>query len=80
MEASITGRGWLVDADLLTATVVAAYEALPPAERSNGRWARNFADRLEHQHKLWISQNNVSGEELRRISDDTVRAVAGIGE
>ncbi|WP_408911457.1 AAA family ATPase [Corynebacterium gottingense] len=80
VEASITGRGWLVDADLLTATVVAAYEALPPAERSNGRWARNFADRLEHQHKLWISQNNVSGEELRRISDDTVRAVAGIGE
>ena len=57
--------------------MVAVYEALPTAERSNGRWARNFADRLEHRHKLWIARTDPSGEDLRTITEETVRAVGG---
>lgn len=72
---SLKSRGWNVDAALLESTVVAVYEALPSAERSNGRWARNFADRLEHRHKLWIAQNDPSGEALRTITEETVRIV-----
>ena len=72
---SLKARGWSVDAALLEGTVVAVYEALPSAERSNGRWARNFADRLEHRHKLWIAQNDPSGEALRTITEETVRIV-----
>lgn len=72
---SLRARGWSVDAALLEATVVTVYEALPSAERSNGRWARNFADRLEHRHKLWIAQNDPSGEALRTITEETVRIV-----
>lgn len=75
VEASLQGRGWLIDAALLEATVTAVYDALPAHERGNGRWARNFADRLEHRHKLWIAQHNASGDQLRTITDDTVRAV-----
>lgn len=74
---SLKGRGWSIDTALLDATVVAVYEALPTAERSNGRWARNFADRLEHRHKLWIARTDPSGEDLRTITEETVRAVGG---
>lgn len=72
VERILTARGWRFDVPVLTATVEQAYAALAPQQRSNGRWARTFADAVEREHKLWIAAHNAAGEELRTIADDTI--------
>lgn len=72
VERILTSRCWRFDVPVLTATVEQTYAALAPQQRSNGRWARTFADAVEREHKLWIAAHNAAGEELRTITDETI--------
>lgn len=72
VERILTSRGWRFDVPVLTATVENTYAALAPQQRSNGRWARTFADAVEREQKLWIAAHNAAGEELRTIADETI--------
>lgn len=66
---AIVKKDWTFNDGLLKSIVVNKYKQLPDAERSNGRWARNFADKLIAQHKLWLGEHPDT-EEVTAISDD----------
>src|SRR5699024_8262152 len=55
---NIITKDWLVNTALLKEVVQQLYEAVPQNKRSNGRWARNYAERLINAHKVWLDQQN----------------------
>jgi len=61
---AIVTKNWTVNTEMLQQVVVARYKALPESERSNGRWARNFADTLIANHEKWLSENIDSNPDL----------------
>ncbi|MDO5728683.1 MAG: AAA family ATPase [Actinomycetaceae bacterium] len=63
---------WDVNGDKVAQIAAARYTQLPASERSNGRWARTFAESIERAHKKWIVQNDVDVEDLRTIRDEVL--------
>lgn len=63
---------WTVDTQKVAAIAAARYAQLPSSERSNGRWARNFAETIEREHKKWIVLNDVDVDDLRKINDEVL--------
>lgn len=74
--ARTLAASWIVDAGLLHDAVVVVYDALPPAERANGRTARMFAEQLEGIQSNHIATSDIQGEALRVIPDHVVVAFA----
>ncbi len=54
---NIVTKHWTINTELLHTVVVKNYKQLPANKQSNGRWARNFADKLISQHKLWLADH-----------------------
>ncbi len=73
---AIVKKEWEVNEDLLKQVVTQGYKKLPENERSNGRYARNFADDLINQHILWIGQNPEI-ENKRLIQDELLLTLMG---
>ena len=67
---AIVTKNWTVNEQLLKSMVVSRYKQLPDDERSNGRWARNFADKLISQHKLWLGAHLDDTTDFQHIQDD----------
>ncbi|WP_461214105.1 AAA family ATPase [Lacticaseibacillus sp. GG6-2] len=69
---NIVTKNWTVNVVLLKSVVASLYKKLPENERSNGRWARNFAEKLISQHKLWLGKQDVelAGFDVKKIQDD----------
>jgi len=67
VEKNIT-KHWQVDSDYLRTVVSDIYRHLPEAEKANARWARNFSEKLIQNHKIWISDHQLSGTEMKQIS------------
>ena len=68
---------WEFDAELVEQVAAETYEKLPEQDRSNGRWARNFAERLEALHSDHVATHGITGDAVRRIDPEVVRA-AGV--
>lgn len=69
VEENIT-KHWQVDSDYLRSVVSDIYRHLPEAEKANARWARNFSEKLIQNHKIWISDHQLSGDGMKRISSE----------
>ncbi|GGP15234.1 AAA family ATPase [Oceanobacillus neutriphilus] len=67
VEKNIT-KHWQVDSDYLRSMVSDIYRQLPEEEKTNARWARNFSEKLIQNHKIWISDHQLSGNEMKQIS------------
>ena len=65
---------WSVNEELLGDVASSRYAALEERDRSNGRWARNFAEQLELAHKRWIVQHPDAAE-LTRIPDEVIQGL-----
>ncbi|WP_339178024.1 AAA family ATPase [Oceanobacillus sp. FSL W7-1293] len=61
---------WKVDSNHLHSVVSEVYRNLPEAEKANARWARNFSEKLIQNHKIWISDHQLSGQEIKQISPE----------
>lgn len=70
-------KSWVLNEALLCEIATATYDALPPTERNNGRWARNFAERVVRLHNAHLVANNVFGEDMKHIPDEVLYAAAG---
>ncbi|WP_213810498.1 AAA family ATPase [Jeotgalicoccus sp. WY2] len=68
---------WRFNEDFLRMTVMNAYEQLPEADKSNGRWARNFTQKLLMQHKNYIVNEDVEPDNFDFITD---KVIFGMGE
>lgn len=66
---AIVEKDWQVNEVLLKSVVTKLYKELPEEDQSNGRWARNFSDKLIAQHKLWLSEHS-DVTDVTHISDD----------
>src|SRR5699024_1871196 len=75
----ILAQRWEVDAELVEQVTAETYEGLPEKERSNGRWARNFAERLESLHSDHVVEHGITGEAVRRIDPTVIRAAGARG-
>ncbi|MEK4298362.1 AAA family ATPase [Oceanobacillus sp. FSL W8-0428] len=69
VEKNIT-KHWQVDSAYLRSVVSDIYRHLPESEKANARWARNFSEKLIQNHKIWISDNQLSGTEMKQISTE----------
>lgn len=63
-------KHWQVDSDHLYNVVSEVYRQLPEAEKANARWARNFSEKLIQNHKIWISDHQLSGQDIKQISTE----------
>lgn len=70
---------WEFDAELVEQVAAETYETLPEQERSNGRWARNFAERLEALHSDYVASHSITGDAVRRIDPEAIRAAGAHG-
>jgi len=71
-------KNWEVDVDLLKSTVIEIYESLPENEKANARWARNFTDRLIQHHKIWLSDNEISVQQLKQIHPEVIHGMKDV--
>ena len=70
---------WQFDEELVEQVAAQTYEALPAPQRSNGRWARNFAERLEALHSDHVATHAITGDDVRRIDQEVIRAAGARG-
>ncbi|HIY23265.1 MAG TPA: AAA family ATPase [Candidatus Brachybacterium merdigallinarum] len=70
-------KRWDIDGELVEQVAAEAYEELPAKERSNGRWARNFAEHLESLHSDHVAAHGITGDAVRRIDPEVIRAAGG---
>ena len=70
---------WQFDEELVEQVAAQTYEALPAPQRSNGRWARNFAERLEALHSDHVATHAITGDDVRRIDPEVIRAAGSRG-
>ncbi|MFT8907694.1 MAG: AAA family ATPase [Lentilactobacillus diolivorans] len=69
---NIITKNWKVNKELLIHTASQKYATLQGTEKANGRWARNYAEKLIRQQKSWLAQNpNV--ENVRLIPDELIK-------
>ena len=72
---NLTKDNWTFNVDLLRRVVEDKYNNLEDNERSNGRWARNFVQKLLAEHKNSMINTTDTIEDLTVISDQTIRKV-----
>lgn len=70
VSLQLTHAKWTFNEGLLTGTVKSIYGRLPQEEQSNGRWARNYVEKLVRAQKVWIVEKQP--EDMRDIPDDVV--------
>ena len=70
---------WEFETELLEQAAAEAYEAVPEQDRSNGRWARNFAEHLESLHSDYVAARGITGDAVRRIDPEVIRQAAARG-
>lgn len=68
-------RSWQFDEEALAAVAAERYAALDAKDRSNGRWARNFADAVEAEQIEHLAQHSISGEAMRTIPPEVIAAL-----
>jgi len=71
VSTTLTAR-WEVDEELLERTAAETYRSLPGHECSNGRWARNFAERIEALHSDHVAARGARGEAVRSIAPEVI--------
>lgn len=70
------GKDWQFDDDYLRQEVAKVYAMQPEKEKGNGRWGRNFAERLIGAHKVWLAENDVTESELKVIHNERIDAIS----
>ncbi|MCT2907563.1 AAA family ATPase [Schleiferilactobacillus harbinensis] len=50
-------NGWHFDAQQVAQLAARNYQLLTEADKANGRWARNFVDKIISRQKVWLSQH-----------------------
>lgn len=68
---SLKGK-WRYNEDFLKMTVINQYENLPDNEKSNGRWARNFTQKLLMLQKNYIVSEDVPPDDFDFITDKVI--------
>jgi len=44
------------------------------SEQVNGRWTRNYVERIERAHADCLVRHDVRGEQMKHLTDETLRA------
>ncbi|AUS72697.1 MULTISPECIES: AAA family ATPase [Lactiplantibacillus] len=70
--AKTVEKDFQVNDELLKQVVVDHYDDLPVSERANGRWARNFSDKLIMNHKLWLNDHLNQVTNVKQIDDSVL--------
>lgn len=76
MVVARLSRTWTVDEAQMARIASELYAQLPASERSNGRWARTFAEAVVKQHKAWIVTDGAGVGDVSTIATQTVAQVA----
>lgn len=65
-------ENWTFNKKLLRDIIVKKYKSLPIEEQSNGRWARNFEEKLLLLHKTHAIENIDAIDDITCINDKTI--------
>lgn len=76
MVVSRLQESWTFDYDLLGSLAARVYQSLPVEDRSNGRWARTFGDKVISAQKQWIVDQSIPTEDALVIDDAVLLKVA----
>lgn len=76
IATSVLSKKWQFNAALFAQVAASAYDSLPATERSNGRWARTFTEAVVARHNRFLVDNDVRGEEMKRIPDEVLQKFA----
>lgn len=72
VAAQVLAKRWEVNEVLARDVAAGNYAALAAEDRSNGRWARTFAERVEAAYSRFVATHEVRDEDLLRIPDEVV--------
>jgi len=79
VEKNIT-KDWEVNVPLLKTKVIDIYTNLSSNEKGNARWARNYSERLIQNHKVWLIDQGIPIDNLKKIEDEVVRSSGASGQ
>lgn len=68
-------KSWSFDEALLADTAARTYATLEQRDKSNGRWARTFAERIEADQIEYIAANGITGADMKRIPAEVIEAL-----
>lgn len=75
VENNISKR-WQVNHSNLEWIVKKVFESEDEKDKqSNGRWARNFVEKLESKQKVYLIDNDIPDDQLKIITDDVLKLV-----
>lgn len=69
-------RSWTFDEEHVAEVARRAYDETPAHDRSNGRWARIFVERLEDEHNDYVASHDIHGDDLDVIPAEVIDAMA----
>lgn len=67
---------WTFDESTVASAAAKAYSVLGQTDRSNGRWARNFAERLESEQIEYVAANGITGADMERIPLEVIQSLS----
>jgi SpoVK/Ycf46/Vps4 family AAA+-type ATPase len=68
-------KSWTFDEELLADAAARTYATLEPQDRSNGRWARTFTERIEAEQIEYVAANGITGLEMKKIPAEVIEAL-----
>jgi SpoVK/Ycf46/Vps4 family AAA+-type ATPase len=68
-------KSWTFDQALLADAAARTYATLDRKDRSNGRWARTFAERIEAEQIEYVAANGITGVDMKRIPPEVIEAL-----
>lgn len=75
IAAAHLAKSWAFDRAAVVDAAAKAYAALDARDRSNGRWARTFAERIEAEHIEYVAARGLTGAEMNRIPPAVIEAL-----
>lgn len=66
---------WTFDDVLVAECAAKTYAALDEKDRSNGRWARTFAERIEAEQIEHVAAHGITGAEMTRIPAEVIQSL-----
>lgn len=75
IAAAHLAKNWTFDNDAVVGAAAKAYAAAETRDKSNGRWARIFAERIETEHIEYLAANGITGSTMKRIPSAVIESL-----
>lgn len=75
IATALLAKYWTFDHEFFAEFAARTYEALPPSEQNNGRWARTFTEQVITRQNRYLVEHDVHGAQMKHITNEVLRGL-----